>query len=232
MSGKPRPGPDAERMHVEASVHGRVLLQPAASTPSTSGLLVVFHGYAETAEDALLAVRSTPGLGVWNVASVQALHPFYRGRTNHVVASWMTRQDRELAIGDNLRYVERAVQSLEARLGISSPMRVYCGFSQGAAMAWRAAAMLDLNCDGLIVLGGDVPPELHDLSLGALPPVLIGRGREESAYSREQMERDLALLTEKEVAFSVCEYDGGHEWTDEFRARCGTYLASVAGGES
>lgn len=219
---------EPKRLHLETTVHGRVLLQASTSVSSAGRLLMVFHGYAQSAEDGLSAVRGIPGLEAWNVASVQALHPFYRGRTEQVVASWMTRQDRELAIADNLHYVSTAVRTLEDRLGFSDPTRVYCGFSQGAAMAWRAAAMLDLSCDGLIILGGDVPPELADLSLETLPPVLIGRGRGERAYSRDQMERDLALLTGKDVTFSVCEYDGGHEWTNEFRDRCGSYLASMA----
>jgi len=42
---------------------------------------------------------------------VQGLHRFYRSRSEIVVASWMTKQDRELAIGDNIDYVRRAVES-------------------------------------------------------------------------------------------------------------------------
>ena len=35
-----------------------------------------------------------PGRGSWTRVSVQALHRFYRGRSEITVASWMTRQDR------------------------------------------------------------------------------------------------------------------------------------------
>jgi len=231
MTGKSASPESDEPLHVEATVHGRVLIQPASGT-ATGGLLLVFHGYAEDAGDGLRGVQGIPGLSSWTVVSVQALHPFYRGRSGQVVASWMTRQDRDLAIEDNLRYVDRVVGKVRTRLGGSDSPLVYCGFSQGAAMAWRAAAMLDRGCEGLIVLGGDVPPELKTLRLDSLPAVLLGRGRDEQAYSKEQMELDLALLAEKGVTVTACEYAGGHEWTDEFRARCGAYLETLTSRKS
>jgi predicted esterase len=217
-----------ETLHFETPVHGRVLLREARGPAEGAGLLLAFHGYGEAAEDILRQVVRIPGVGAWHVASAQALHPFYRRRTQEVVASWMTRQDRELAIADNVRYVNEVVGTLRRRLEASRAPLVYCGFSQGVAMAWRAAAMLDVPCTGLIVLGGDVPPGLHDLSLSGLPRVLLGRGRGEEAYSVEQLRRDLALLRRKGVAVDLCEFDGGHEWTEAFRARCGEYLERLA----
>jgi len=220
-----------EVLHVEAAVHGRVLLHEAERASAGDRLFVAFHGYGEAADDILHEVLRIPGIGGWHVASVQALHPFYRRSTEEVVASWMTRQDRELAIEDNLRYVDTVLEALSRRLETVHSPPAYCGFSQGVAMAWRAAAMLERPCGGLIVLGGDVPPELRPLSLSHLPPVLLGRGRAETAYSREQLRVDLELLRRKEVRVALCEYQGGHEWTDEFRARCGVYLEKVARSE-
>src|SRR2546430_1406546 len=61
-------------------------------------LLLGFHGYGEAAEAQLERLQSIPDAVRWLRVSVQALHRFYRGRTSDVVASWMTKQDRELAI--------------------------------------------------------------------------------------------------------------------------------------
>ena len=44
---------------------------------------------------------------------MQALHPFYT-KTERIVASWMTRQDRELAIADNIRYVQAVIDAVVA----------------------------------------------------------------------------------------------------------------------
>ena len=61
--------------------------------------------------------------------------------------------DRELAIDDNRAYVRSVVAQFPAPAQL-----VFLGFSQGAAMAYRAAA--GSNATGVIALGGDVPPDV------------------------------------------------------------------------
>ena len=122
---------------IAAATHGRYLVEPARQGKPV-GLLVGFHGYAETAEAHLERLRSIPGSEDWVLASIQGLHRFYRGRSEEVVASWMTRQDRELAIADNVVFVATVVESV-AREWPAPPVLVFCGFSQGVAMAFRAA---------------------------------------------------------------------------------------------
>src|SRR2546428_12526266 len=118
--------------------HGRSLVEvPAGGGPWP--LLVGFHGYAEAAEDQLARLRSSASAGDWLVVAVQGLHRFYRGRRNDVVASWMTRQGRELAIADNLAYVAAAIDAGAAEW-TTEGAAVVAGFSQGGAMAFRAAA--------------------------------------------------------------------------------------------
>ena len=86
-------------------------------------LLIGFHGYAETAEvhlDALLKIR---GIEKWTIASVQALHPFYTARTQQIVASWMTKLDREQAITDNIAYVRSVLDWFHERPSCSRVTR-------------------------------------------------------------------------------------------------------------
>ena len=101
---------DLRERTIETRTHGRYLVSPG-STPG-SPILLGFPGYAETAEEEVRRLRAIPGIGSWNIVSVQGLHQFYRRRTNDVVASWMTRQNRELAISDNIEYVSRVVRSV------------------------------------------------------------------------------------------------------------------------
>ncbi|HEY6843033.1 MAG TPA: hypothetical protein VI391_02620 [Thermoanaerobaculia bacterium] len=82
---------------IAATVHGRFVVR--AGPPGR--MLIGFHGYAETAEIHLDELLMIPGTDAWTVVSVQALHPFYTSREQRIVASWMTRLDRELAIDDN-----------------------------------------------------------------------------------------------------------------------------------
>lgn len=117
---------------VPTGTHGRVLVR---DTPTPRGLLVGFHGYMENAQIQMDRLTGIPGADEWTLVSVQALNRFYRGRSEDVVAGWMTRQDREAAIEDNIEYVDRAIQTV----GADGAAIVYAGFSQGVAMAYRAA---------------------------------------------------------------------------------------------
>jgi predicted esterase len=210
---------------IATTVHGRYLVNEPDDC--NAPLLVGFHGYAETAEKHLATLREVAGTHAWRLCAIQALHPFYKGRSGDVVASWMTRLDRELAIEDNVRYVAAVVSRLAPE---ASPAKrlVYCGFSQGAAMAYRAAACGEHSCDAVIVLGGDVPPELAEEDLGRIPRVLIGRGSGDEWYAETALASDVKRLENAGVATRTCRFNGGHEWTAAFRADVGSLLASLA----
>jgi predicted esterase len=213
-----------EEREIAAQVHGRYLLDIPAE-PEGAPLLVGFHGYGENADRHLEELRRIPGSSRWALCAVQALHPFYN-RLNQVIASWMTRQQRERAIQDNLRYVASVVAEVKREIPVSGRL-VYLGFSQGAAMAYRAAAGSGHPCRGVVVLGGDVPPELERHDLGAFPPVLLGRGSSEEWYDAAKMEHDVELLRGRGIDVRPCVFQGGHEWTDEFRAAAGRFLEEV-----
>lgn len=203
-----------------ATVHGHYWVRPAAGG-APAPLLVGFHGYGENGEGFLRSLEGIPGSTGWHVASVQALHPFYT-RQGQVVASWMTRFDREHAIADNVAYARAAVAALSIELDVS-PVLVFAGFSQGVAMAYRAAAAVD-RCSGVIALAGDVPPEVDP---ARLPRVLLGQGRGDTWYRDAKRDGDLARLESAGVEVETAVFDGGHEWTDEFYRAAGRFLATT-----
>src|ERR1041384_702638 len=108
---------------------GPYLVEPPVGS-TAAPLLVGFHGYAELAEDMLARLRAIAGSDRWVVVSVQGLNRFYQRRTNEVIAGWMTRQDRELAIADNVAYVNAVVDAV-AREFNGAARTVFAGFSQG-----------------------------------------------------------------------------------------------------
>jgi predicted esterase len=213
-----------EEREIATLVHGRYLLE-APPEPAGCPLLVGFHGYGENSDKHLEELRRIPGSSRWVLCAVQALHPFYN-RTNEVIASWMTRQQREHAILDNVRYVAGVVAEVKRELPVSERL-AFLGFSQGAAMAYRAAAGSGHACHGVVVLGGDVPPELERRDLGHFPPVLLGRGKSEEFYDVAKMEHDVEILHARKVEVRTCIFEGGHEWTDAFRAEAGRFLDEV-----
>ena len=216
---------DPEMRGIEARVHGRYLVRAAAGDPPWP-MLVGFHGYGEDAITHLAELMRIPGASEWLLVSVQALHPFYT-RDDRIVASWMTRQDRELAIADNIDYVGRVLDEVRRRYQVRPPL-VFAGFSQGGAMAYRAAGQY--KADALIVLGADVPPDVTTATPIPLPPVLIGRGASDAAYGEAKQVSDIAALQQLGVDVQVCNFDGGHEWTDAFRDAAGAVLARLRSG--
>lgn len=205
--------------------HGRYCVRP---TRDPLGLLVGCHGYAQTAEGFAADLEQIPGIERWLLVSVQGLHRFYT-RAGDVVASWMTSEDRELMIADNIAYVRQVVAAVRAdgsHPTTPAPL-VFLGFSQGVAMAFRAAADHGPQCAGIVVLGGDVPPDVRAAETG-LPPVLLGRGRSEEWYTAERMASDVAWLQGIGADLTVCEYEGGHEWTSEFRVATAAFLRRLS----
>ena len=175
-------------LSIPTTTHGRVVVEDADRLPV--GLLVAFHGYAQTADETLADVRTIPGASAWTIASVQGLHRFYTRNNEKVIASWMTRQDRDDAIADNVAYVDRAIDAV----GAPGPM-VFVGFSQGASMAYRAAVLGSHRAVGVIALGGDIPPEVKSGEiLRPWPAVLIGGGERDTWFTPAKAEADAAFL--------------------------------------
>jgi predicted esterase len=199
---------------------GRYLVAPAATKGAP--LLVGFHGYGQNAEALLRELDRIPGAEHFHRVSVQALHRFYNVKTQEVVGSWMTSLDRDAAIQDNLAYVGGVLAQQRAEAGSE---RVFlAGFSQGAAMAWRTAAHLG-PCAGLLVLGGDLPPDVA-AHASPLPEVLLGRGDDDPFYSEAQLAKDLAALRAHDVTPELCRFPGGHWWDPTFLESAGRFLAS------
>jgi predicted esterase len=230
---------------IAAQVHGRYLVdRPDGDGPFP--LLIGFHGYAERAEHMLEVLGRIRGDRPWLLVSVQALNRFYT-RSQEVVGNWMTREDRELAIADNVAYVSRVVEEVR-RQDPTTECVVYAGFSQGVAMAYRALAFAaEQPADaaenrhagpgvgsgiqvpapaGGILLAGDVPPDVAS-RLGLLPPLLIGRGSNDDWYTEAKAAADLALFTKAGVSPTVHVFAGGHVWDDAFIAVAGQFLDST-----
>ena len=211
---------------IATQVHGRYLVDQS-DDDGPCPMLVGFHGYAERAEHMLAVLRQMRGEERWLLVSVQALNRFYT-RSQDVVASWMTREDRELAVADNIRYVAAVIHAVRRDYPTDDTI-VYVGFSQGVAMAYRAAVHAhEQSTDippaaGGIMLAGDVPPDVAP-KVRWLPPLLIGRGTRDAWYTEEKAAADLALFGSAGVSPQVHVFEGGHEWDDSFVAAAADFL--------
>src|SRR5690349_3625684 len=142
-----------QEFNIATRIHGRVLVRKRADPVA---VLAGFHGYMENADVQMNRLEGLSFSDRVTLVSVQALHRFYRGRSEEVVAGWMTRQDREAMIADNIEYCDRAIDLADAA---GLPLFT-AGFSQGVAMAFRCATRGQRRAAAVVAVGGDVPPEL------------------------------------------------------------------------
>ena len=205
-------------LNIATRIHGRVLVREA---PNPVAVVAGFHGYMENAEIQMGRLEALPDLGRVTLVSVQALNRFYRGRSEEVVAGWMTRQDREAMIADNIEYCDRAIEA-------SSPATIplfTLGFSQGVAMAFRAAIRGRRRAVGVVAVGGDVPPELLADATLAFPVVLLARGERDDWYTNAKLEADANALRARRTPVETLVYPGAHEWTAEVAAAAAGFIA-------
>jgi predicted esterase len=207
---------------IAAATHGRYLMEPPASN-GAAPVMFGFHGYAEGAETQLERMRAISGAERWRLVAIQGLHRFYQRRENQVVASWMTRQDRELAIADNLAYVAAVMNEVTREFPVA-PRLVLAGFSQGVAMTFRAAAAAPQRVDGVIAVGGDIPPELDRAALARVGAALVCRGERDDWYTGEKFDNDLRRLREADARVQPFVFGGGHEWSDDVIRAAGLFL--------
>jgi predicted esterase len=210
-----------EARTIEVRTHGRYLV--AAPERRPRGILIGCHGYAEQASIQMDRQQAIAGLSDWLLVSVQGLHRFYRPRSQEVIASWMTREDRELAVADNSAFVSAVVDAVVREWRVTGPL-VFAGFSQGVAMAFRAACVTTRPVAAVIALGGDVPPELSRTALARIPAVLLGRGEHDQWYSPEQFAADAMRLREAGVDLTVFGFAAAHLWTTVFSDAVSSFL--------
>ena len=216
--------PEATIHTIGVTTHGRYLVRPPMAGAGRVAV-VGLHGYMQGAQDILDELQRLPGSDAWLLVAVQGLHRFYDRGHEHVVASWMTSQDRELAIADNIAYVEAVLAAVRAAQPFDR--LVFLGFSQGASMASRAAAHAGEGCHGLIMLSGDLAPEVK-AGPARLPRTIVGRGTSDGWYTAEHFAADREALEDRGALGAAIEFTGGHEFTDTFRAAASALIAALA----
>jgi predicted esterase len=209
-------------LNIPVTAHGRLLIDDG-ERGSPLRILAGCHGYAQSADEMMELLRGVPADASWTRVSIQALHRFYRGRSQTTVASWMTRQDRDRQIGDNVAYVDEAIAVTAGARPIER--LVFCGFSQGVAMAFRAGLLGARKADAILALGGDVPPELLADTGIEFPRVLLARGSRDAWYAAEKMRADQSALQARGVQVESIVFDGAHEWHADFAARAAAMLS-------
>jgi predicted esterase len=206
----------AREEHIPVTKSARVY--SLGATSDVTELWIVCHGYGQLAGRFIRDFESIQAPGRLIVAP-EGLHRYYldppQGREpaaqRRVGATWMTREDRDTDIADNVRYLDQVVERF-----IDNPtaVRVHAlGFSQGSATAWRWAVLGQTNLAELIIWAGEVPHDI-DMTLAAqrlrATRIVFARGAHDQMVPEEQVSTHLRKLDAAGLSYDLRVYDGGH----------------------
>ncbi len=204
---------------IQTTIHGfYIIKEPVNKIPSP--LLVGFHGYGEKSEAQMKMLQQIPGAQSWFCCSIQALHSFYNSK-GKIGYCWMTSEDRELRIQENIDYVNSVISELKENYSINNTL-VFHGFSQGTGIACRAAVLGDHQPAGVVLMGGDIPPELE--SLDRMQRILLPRGNKDRIYLKGKWLQDVSRIEQSNLDASFCNFDGGHAGNEKYYKAVGKFL--------
>ncbi len=186
--------------------------QPTTHADRPPALLLVFHGYGQSANSFLQPLKDARDRGMLVVAP-QAPNQFYwQQGTNAVGFTWMTRYQRENSMADNRAFLSQLIEELSERYTYD-PERIFAiGFSQGCAMAFRFAESGAASLRGLVAICGDLPKDVEEqLHLLDPFPVLLMHGKEDPTVPLKKSEDAAAALQSHKFPVETDFFDGAHE---------------------
>ena len=183
-------------------------------------LWIVCHGYSQLA---LRFIEQFSALddGTRLIVAPEALSRFYLDpiserrahRNPRVGATWMTREDREAEIADQLTYLDLVAAEVRQQLSGASPRLVVFGFSQGTATVCRWLAASELRADHLVLWAGGIPPELDLPAWSAHlrgASITLVAGDADAMVPPEAVAREAERLSSAGVAFHAHRFAGEH----------------------
>lgn len=125
----------------------------------TRHIWLLFHGYGQLATGVMKQFTNLDEKEHYVIAP-EGLSRFYvKGVYGKVGASWMTKEDRELEIEDQFRYLDQVKERFIDPLRGPSARLHLLGFSQGVATLTRWLARDPLQPNSIIYWAGSVPTE-------------------------------------------------------------------------
>lgn len=168
------------------------------------------HGYGQLAKYFLRHFKPVQEVGV-QVDAPEGLSAFYlQGTSGRVGASWMTKENREVAIANYLHFLDAVQQQTSPQ---NSPLTLF-GFSQGCATVCRYLEHSDTPVNRLILWAGVFPPDLSlTLSLEKLKAceIILVWGNQDPYLTPERQREQEDWLQRLGLRYTVRNFEGGHQ---------------------
>jgi predicted esterase len=180
---------------------------------------IVAHGYGELA--AAFAARFAPvDDGTRLIVAPEGLSRFYHAppaapappTPGTVGASWMTREDRESEIADQVAYLDAVHGDIFARVPRDSVRLTVLGFSQGVATVCRWLTRSRTPIDRLVCWAGTIPDDTLAHLRGS--PLTVVTGSRDIYAPPDRVIEIAGQLTAAGLQFRHLEFTGGHRLDD------------------
>lgn len=179
----------------------------------TSIIWVVLHGYGMLSEFFIQKFKKLENKNTLILAP-EALNRFYID-TNYgrVGASWMTKDERQDDIKENIKYLNSLMDQIIKEIGHNRFKTNVLGFSQGGATACRWLFKSGLKFENLIMWAGDIPKDTltedNRLKWNDMNTHLV-MGKKDELINEEMKAKFLKLVTDYKLDYKLTLYDGDH----------------------
>lgn len=171
---------------------------------------LVCHGYGQLAS---YFIRNFESLQTKNtlIVAPEGLHRFYWEKfSGRVVASWMTKEDREDDITDYVNYLDMVYEEVMQSLSYKAVKVVILGFSQGTATVCRWIAAKQRPLHHLVLWAGTLPPDT-ELSVFKGFKIYFLAGDADEFIKQQHVEETEQLLVAHQLSYTIIRYQGRHE---------------------
>ncbi|MFT4737747.1 MAG: putative esterase [Cyclobacteriaceae bacterium] len=182
-------------------------------SPCTKRIWLVCHGYGMLARYFIKKFDKLDQLSNYIIAPQGLSKHYLDGFRGRVGATWMTKEDRETEINNQVRYLQTILDN-ELKGFEQVPITLF-GFSQGASTVSRFAAFGNVQFDRLILWAGEFPPDLDSEALDHWPKdldVTVLVGDQDPFINQEKINQQVQLV---EVKLGrkpkVVHFEGVHE---------------------
>ena len=229
----------AEQHHILISKTARYYTLGDIS-PEIDDVWFVCHGYGQLASefieefnyiaDSRRLIVAPEGLSRY----YSDTGPKFHAADSRVVATWMTREDRETEIADYVAYLDELYKVIFAQIDRAKVRVTVVGFSQGGATANRWLTRGTARADRLLMWGSLLASDA-DLEKSAEffrgVELTIVYGLRDQYADSGMIANYEKLLKENGIPFELVTFDGGHRMDrDTLRSLAGKVPASAQEG--
>ncbi len=178
---------------------------------ATENVWFVFHGMGFLSRYFLKNFQGLPKNENYIIAPQAPSKYYLDDRFTRIGASWLTREETEREIENNLCYLDAVFEHLSLPNNLNL---IVLGFSQGVSIASRWVARRKINCQKLILYAGGLPDELHEedfVFLSKETDIQMIHGDRDPYLSPERLirEEEKLNLVFRQNARKVV-FEGGH----------------------